>query len=41
MKYRKLNKEETQKWCEIYWSLIDKGLTHIEAWEIATGLVGT
>ena len=39
MRYRKLNKEEEKKWTTIYWALINKGLSHIEAYTLANNRV--
>ena len=39
MKHRKLNKEETKKWTTIYWALIEKGLSQIEAYTLTTNRI--
>lgn len=39
MKHRKLTKEEEKEWVKLYWRLIDKGLTHIEAYTLANNKI--
>jgi len=35
MRRRRLTETENNRWCEIYWNLIAKGLPHIDAFELA------